>query len=58
MADFDIFDLDKEPQCNVEDLFKRKSDQQYDEDDPFANVPVFEFNESVYHQQIVVCHAK
>lgn len=52
MDDFDIFALDKEPQCDVEDLFKHKPDQQYDEDDPFANVPVFEFNESVYHQQI------
>lgn len=52
MDDFDIFELDKEPQRDVEDLFKHKPDQQYDEDDPFANVPVFEFNESVYHQQI------
>lgn len=52
MDDFDIFELDKEPQRDVEDLFKHKPDQQYDEDDPFANVPVFEFDESVYHQQI------
>ena len=52
MDDFDFFALDKEPQCDVEDLFKHKPDQQYDEDDPFANVPVFEFDESVYHQQI------
>lgn len=52
MDDFDIFDLDKEPQCDVEDLFKHKPAQQYDEDDPFANVPVSEFDESVYHQQI------
>ena len=36
----------------MEDLFKHKPDQQYDEDDTFANVPVFEFDESVYHQQI------
>lgn len=52
MDDFDIFELDKEPQRDVEDLFKHKPDQQYDEVDPFANVPVFEFDESVYHQQI------
>lgn len=52
MDDVDIFELDKEPQRDVEDLFKYKPDQQYDKDDPFANVPVSEFDESVYHQQI------